>query len=69
MFVIKPITLLSFSTESEYLIFYFQSDISVIRKKTFNAHAFFSGGQKSRVAFADLALSNPDVIVLVSIFD
>ena len=27
----------------------------------------FSGGQKSRVAFADLALSNPDVIVLVGI--
>ena len=69
MFVIKPITLLSFSTESEYLIFYFQLDMSAIRKKTFNAHAFFSGGQKSRVAFADLALSNPDVIVLVSIFD
>ena len=39
------------------------------KEKTFNAHAFFSGGQKSRVAFADLALSNPDVIVLVSIFD
>ena len=58
---------MSFSTESEYLIFYFQLDISVIRKKTFNEHSFFSGGQKSRVAFADLALSNPDVIVLVSI--
>ena len=37
------------------------------KEKTFNEHAFFSGGQKSRVAFADLALSNPDVIVLVSI--
>lgn len=32
-----------------------------------NAHASFSGGQKSRVAFADLSLSNPDVIVLVGI--
>ena len=25
------------------------------------------GGQKSRVAFADLSLSNPDVIILVGI--
>lgn len=32
-----------------------------------NAHASLSGGQKSRVAFADLSLSNPDVIVLVGI--
>lgn len=32
-----------------------------------NAHALLSGGQKSRVAFADLSLSNPDVIVLVGI--
>ena len=28
---------------------------------------YFLGGQKSRVAFADLALSDPDVIILVSI--
>ena len=32
-FVIKPITLLSFSTESEHLNFHCQLDISVIRKK------------------------------------
>ena len=29
----------------------------------------FAGGQKSRVAFADLALSTPDVIVLVRFSD
>ena len=29
----------------------------------------FTGGQKSRVAFADLALSTPDVIVLVRFSD
>ena len=27
-----------------------------------------SGGQKSRVAFADLALSEPDILILVSSF-
>ena len=30
-------------------------------------HARITGGQKSRVALADMALSNPDVIILVSV--
>ena len=47
-FVIKPITLLSFSTESEYLIFYCQLDISVIRKKRL-MRMFFSQAVRSHV--------------------
>ena len=41
--------------------------IRLIRLTFSRAHALSAGGQKSRVAFADLALSNPDVIILVCV--
>lgn len=47
-FVIKPITLLSFSTESEHLNFHCQLDISVIRKKRLMS-VLFSQAVRSHV--------------------